>query len=91
MSYGTHNGRIKPAVGGSAADPVLLFDNRSVGSLPSLLTIAEVARLLKISAPGVRRLQQGRHISFIKVGGSVRFDTSDVLAYLEQQRVRPIG
>jgi excisionase family DNA binding protein len=38
-----------------------------------LLTIPEVADLLKISVPSVRRLQQQRRIPFFKIGGSVRF------------------
>jgi len=38
-----------------------------------LLTITEVAEMLKISVPSVRRLQHQRQIPFYKVGGSVRF------------------
>lgn len=85
------DGSVDPALGGSTAEPVLLFDNRPIGSLPSLLTIAEVARFLKISISGVRRLQQGRRIPFIKVGGGVRFATNDMLSYVEKQRVEAIG
>jgi len=60
------------------------------GSPIELLTIAEVAEILKISATGVRRLQQGRHISFLKVGGSIRFTEEDVLSYLEKRRVESV-
>jgi excisionase family DNA binding protein len=56
-----------------------------------LLTIAEVAKLLKISVPSVRRLQQQRHIPFFKVGGRIRFAQSDVVAYLQKRRVHSIG
>jgi excisionase family DNA binding protein len=56
-----------------------------------LLTIAEVARILKISASGVRRLQQSRLIPFIKVGGSVRFTKIDLVSYLEKHRVEAVG
>jgi excisionase family DNA binding protein len=52
-----------------------------------LLTIVEVAEVLKISATGVRRLQQARQLPFIKVGGSVRFLKRDIIVYLEKQRV----
>jgi excisionase family DNA binding protein len=52
-----------------------------------LLTITEVAEVLKISATGVRRLQQARQLPFIKVGGSVRFFKRDIIVYLEKQRV----
>jgi excisionase family DNA binding protein len=56
-----------------------------------LMTITEVAEFLKISASGVRRLQQGRHVPFIKVGGSVRFAKNDILDYIRKQRVDAIG
>jgi len=56
-----------------------------------LLTIAEVAKLLKISVPSVRRLQQQRHIPFFKVGGHIRFARSDIVAYLHKRRVHSIG
>jgi excisionase family DNA binding protein len=64
----------------------------SANSGPSieLLTIAEVAELLKVSVSGVRRLQQARQLPFIKVGGSVRFSKSDIISYLEKRRVESI-
>ena len=73
--------------------PVPLFDNKIANphSEIELLTIDEVAGFLKISASTVRRLQQERHIPFTKVGGSVRFLKSDIVSYLERQRVESIG
>ena len=55
-----------------------------------LVTIAEVAELLKISVPSVRRLQQGRRIPFHKVGGSVRFAKEDIASFLTKNRVESI-
>jgi excisionase family DNA binding protein len=55
-----------------------------------LLTIPEVAALLKISVPTVRRLQQRRQIPFVKVGGCVRFVRTDIAAYLDKRRVGAI-
>ena len=55
-----------------------------------LLTTREVAELLKVSLSSVRRLQQGRRLPFIKVGGSVRFARSDILEYLQKGRVEAI-
>jgi excisionase family DNA binding protein len=55
-----------------------------------LLTIGEAADLLNISVSGVRRLQQTRQLPFVKVGGSVRFLTSDIRGYLERRRVKSI-
>ena len=56
-----------------------------------LLTINEVAEFLKVSPTSVRRLQQGRQLPFIKVGGSVRFDKSDIINFLKKQRVEAIN
>jgi excisionase family DNA binding protein len=56
-----------------------------------LLTLSDVAEILKISVPTVRRLQQQRKIPFVKVGGSIRFARSDVASYLAARRVRAIG
>jgi excisionase family DNA binding protein len=58
--------------------------------LLGLLTLTEVAELLRISVPTVRRLQQQRKMPFVKVGGRIRFTRSDVASYLEKRRVRPI-
>ncbi len=72
-------------------EPVLLFDNSSTGSPDiELLTADEAAKYLRISMTGVRRLQQARHLPFFKVGGSLRFAKSDLLAYLQKRRVEPI-
>ncbi len=57
---------------------------------PDVLTVAEVAALLKISIPSVRRLQQRRQIPFVKVGGCVRFMSADIAAYLGKRRVSSI-
>ena len=54
-----------------------------------LLTIKDVAVLLKVSQVSVRRLQ-GRHLSFIKVGGSIRFAKKDIVEYLKKARVESI-
>lgn len=68
------------------------FDNKPTDSEPAieLLTVPEVAALLKISISGVRRLQERRFIPFFKVGGSVRFTKSDILSYLQKQRVEAV-
>ena len=74
------------------SDPVSLLDNKSNDSHPAidLLTTTQTAELLKVSVTSVRRLQQGRHIPFIKVGGSVRFAMCDIESYLGRRRVESI-
>ena len=56
-----------------------------------LLTPDQLRRRLNISKAGVYRLIYARQIPFHKVRGSIRFDENDVLAYLQQNRVEPIG
>jgi excisionase family DNA binding protein len=65
----------------------------SIDNVPpaGLLTISEVAKLLKLSVSTVRRLQRQRKIPFVKVGGSIRFIEKDLAAYLERRRVGAIG
>jgi|SRR3989338_3079069 len=70
--------------------PVQLLDNKSIDLHPDLLTVMQAAELLKISVTSMRRLQQGRHIPFIKVGGSVRFAMCDIESYLGKRRVESI-
>ncbi len=75
-----------------AGEPVLPFDNQSnsPNTTIELLTITEVADLLRISVSGARRLQQARQIPFHKIGGSLRFSKRDIASYLEKQRVGSI-
>lgn len=56
-----------------------------------LLTISEVAEILRISKTGVRRLQHGRQLPFHKVGTHVRFSKDDVVTFLAKHRVEAIG
>jgi len=56
-----------------------------------LLTIKDVSDLLKVSQVSVRRLQQGRHLPFLKIGGSVRFSKKDIVEYLKKVRVESIS
>jgi excisionase family DNA binding protein len=81
-------GTIKASIGDT--DDVLLFDNNLGDFSSPLLTLSEVAEFLKISVTGVRRLQQQRHIPFLKVGGSVRFLKEDLIFYLRKQRMEVI-
>jgi excisionase family DNA binding protein len=83
------NDTIEDLVG--STDGVLLFDKPSDGSLSPLLSIPDVARLLRVSQSVVRRLQQQRQIPFHKIGGSVRFSERDVAFYLRRRRVEVIG
>jgi excisionase family DNA binding protein len=52
-----------------------------------LLTVKEVAKLLHLSESKVRDLQSTRQLTFIKVGGAVRFERRDILEYLKRRKV----
>ena len=52
-----------------------------------LLTVKEVAVLLRLSVPGIRDLQARRHLPFIKVGGALRFEKRDIIEYLKRRKV----
>jgi excisionase family DNA binding protein len=55
-----------------------------------LLPIAEVARMLSISVSSVRRFVDARRIPFHKIGGSIRFAKTDVVAFVEKTRFEAI-
>jgi excisionase family DNA binding protein len=54
-----------------------------------LLTPTELAGLLGISKPTIYRLVEKRTLPSYKIGGSLRFKESDVVAYLETCRITP--
>ncbi|MFI5935954.1 helix-turn-helix domain-containing protein [Actinoplanes sp. NPDC051494] len=55
-----------------------------------LLTVAELALVLKVEVRFVRRLVAERRIPFTKVGKYVRFYRHDVDAFIAGGRVEPI-
>ena len=55
-----------------------------------LLTVKETAKLLQLSESKVRDLQSARQLTFIKVGGAVRFDRRDILEYLKRRKVHAV-
>ena len=59
-------------------------------SRDELLSTRQAARVLAISASGMRRLQQNRRIRFIKIGRSVRFSRKDLDAYIAGGRIEAI-
>jgi len=66
---------------------------RSETRTRQLLDTKETARFLKKS-PGtlvVWRSTKRYALPYIKIGGSVRYDMDDLLAFVEAQRVEPVG
>jgi excisionase family DNA binding protein len=56
------------------------------GAQFDLLTVGEVAAMLRISKTSVYRLKERRLVTFHKVGGGLRFQRSDLEEYLRRQR-----
>jgi excisionase family DNA binding protein len=52
-----------------------------------LLTVPDVAALLRLTRKGIYGLVETRRIPHVRVGNRVRFIRADVLRWLEQNRV----
>lgn len=54
---------------------------------PDLLTVREVAELLRLTPKGIYSLVEGRRIPFVKISNRVRFFHADIVEYLRKNRV----
>ena len=54
------------------------------------LNTSQLAKLLGLSKTSIYRLISSRSIPFYKIGHGIRFKRSDVLDYLENNRVKSI-
>ena len=67
-----------------------MLDSREVCSrqpTTELMTLPELAEILRISKNTAYRMVEKRELAFYKVRGALRFLKSDVDAYLKQTRV----
>lgn len=55
-------------------------------AVPQLLTLSEVAALLKVSQRTVRRLVAAHRLPCVRVGRVLRFDTADLFRFVEARR-----
>lgn len=53
---------------------------------PKLYTQEELAEMLQVTVAAVRKWRQRGQINFIKIGNVVRFEHSEVMAFLEAHR-----
>jgi excisionase family DNA binding protein len=77
----------KSSLGTATGSPNPLDDGPAVGHLPSILTVADVAVLLRLTPKGVYALVEARRISFVRVSNRLRFFRDDVIAWLQENRV----
>ena len=61
----------------------------AVRELPRLLAIDEVAEHLGVSVRHVRRLVFERRIPYIKWGHLLRFDPTEIQAWLSRSKIEP--
>ncbi len=57
-------------------------------NIDNLLTIKEVAKILRINCSSVSRLLKGRMLSYITVGGRKLVAEQDLQTFIEKQRVK---
>jgi excisionase family DNA binding protein len=81
----TKQDRIPPSQEGS--NPA----RRSVQPQAPLLGVNEVASWLGVEVGFIRRLIAERRIPFVKIGKYVRFDSEEIAAWIDRQRVHPDG
>lgn len=56
-----------------------------------LLTLPQACKLLVVSKATLYRMVERRQITFIKIGGSLRFHVADLAAWLDSQRRHVLG
>jgi excisionase family DNA binding protein len=61
----------------------------TTGALPRLLTIDQLAQLLNVNARHVRRLVAERRVPFVKWRRFIRFDPTEIAAWLDAARRPP--
>jgi len=71
----------RPSVSPAASDPPAVSPSRP------LLTVPEVASLLRLTVKGIYAMVEGRRIPFVRVGNRVRFVRDEVLRWLSESRV----
>jgi len=62
-----------------------------LNTIAKLYTVEEIAVVLGMSKITVYRLIETRKISFYKIKGCIRFAETDVLRFLDSNRVGPAG
>ena len=63
-----------------------LGPQRRTPSIPQLMTLAEVARALRLSEKTVRRMVARRRMPCVRIGRSLRFDEADVSRFVAARK-----
>jgi len=73
----------------SSIGPTRSSSAPALNGLPKLMTVGEVAAYFKVSNNTVYRMVETRIIPFYKISGLIRFFESEIVSFLESQRVKP--
>jgi excisionase family DNA binding protein len=76
---------------GVEAGPQSVFEGTQSGALEGhqLLTAVEVAEFLRFTAKSIYQLVHRGKIPYVKVSGALRFNRSDIVAWIEECTFRP--
>lgn len=70
-----------------AAEQQRMTADASTAGMGLLLTVEEVATLLRLTKKGIYAMVEARRIPFVKISNRLRFLKSDVLDWLSENRV----
>ena len=65
--------------------------DKSLNAAPDILTIKEVARILRVSPETIRRRCRDRRIPHFRLFGQIRFRRAEVDAWIEELTERALG
>lgn len=82
---GAQNELRSPPQNGSTAYPV------GTPGVAGFLDVDQLALWLGVDVGFLRRLVAKRKIPFVKLGKFVRFDPTEISAWIDDQRVRPVA
>lgn len=87
-------GNTRPAATGGAFDNVthsMTTTSKGATEGAALLTVREVAMLLRLSVTSVYRLVERRALRFLRFPNGLRFQRADLDAYLASRAVEPVS
>ena len=76
--------------GDRTSDVGMASEELNLARLPPILTVQDLAALLRLKPKGVYSLVEARRIPFVRISNRVRFFRQDVISWLRENRVPAI-